>query len=100
MPVLRGYSLKPGQTVRIDTGNYIHVRNVLISNDPTLGNDEGFTITGPLAHVATIDRANPYAGSTNIELSDARLRHPAAPHADRRQNGAVGPQQQHLFRRH
>ena len=34
LPVLRGYSLGPGQTVQIDTGDYIHVRNVLISVIP------------------------------------------------------------------
>ncbi|MFN7806599.1 MAG: right-handed parallel beta-helix repeat-containing protein, partial [Planctomycetaceae bacterium] len=73
LPLLRSYDLGPGDTVRIDTGNYIHVRNVVLSGNPLLGNDEGLTITGPTnaAKVARIDRANPYAGSTNIELNDA-----------------------------
>ena len=72
LPVLRSYDLGPGETVRIDTGSYIHVRNVLISGNLSLGDDEGATFTGPTdpARKAVIDRANPYTGSTNIEIND------------------------------
>jgi parallel beta-helix repeat protein len=73
LPMLRNYDLGPGDTVHIDTGNYIHVRNVILSGELGIGDDEGATFTGPtnLARVAQIDRANPYAESTNIELYDA-----------------------------
>jgi len=69
LPLLRNYDLEPNDVVRIDTGNYVHVRNVLISGELSLGNDEGATFIGPADpnKVARIDRANPYAGSTNIE---------------------------------
>ena len=72
LPVLRSYDLGPADEVRIDTGDYIHVRNVIISGNPDLGDDEGATFTGPSdsGKTAVIDRANPHAGSTNIELND------------------------------
>jgi large repetitive protein len=73
LPLLRTYDLGPGDVVRIDTGNYIHVRNVVISGNLTSGNDEGARFTGPTdpAKVATIDRANTSPGSTNIEVVQA-----------------------------
>ncbi|MCK4873492.1 MAG: right-handed parallel beta-helix repeat-containing protein, partial [Phycisphaerales bacterium] len=73
LPMLRNYDLGPGDTVYIDTGDYIHVRNVLISGELGIGDDEGATFTGPtdLGKVAQIDRANPHDDSTNIELYDA-----------------------------
>jgi parallel beta-helix repeat protein len=72
LPVLRSYDLGPGDVVQIDTGEYIHVRNVTISGATGLGDDEGATFTGPndSGRVAHIDRANPYTGSTNIEIND------------------------------
>ncbi|MBM4012653.1 MAG: hypothetical protein FJ286_14990, partial [Planctomycetes bacterium] len=72
LPLLRSYDFGPGDTVQIDTGDYIHVRNVVISGELDRGNDEGATFTGPSdpAKVARIDRANPYEGSTNIEVND------------------------------
>ena len=81
LPVLRSYDLDPQDTVHIDAGNYIHVRNVIISGEAGVGDDEGATFTGPAdpaAGVATIDRANTNPGSTNIELNDGdfvTLRH-------------------------
>ncbi|MFM7161982.1 MAG: right-handed parallel beta-helix repeat-containing protein, partial [Planctomycetaceae bacterium] len=73
LPVLRAYDLGPGDQVRIDTGSYIHVRNVVLSGNITLGNDEGMTITGPTnpAAVAQLNRANTASWATNIELNDA-----------------------------
>ncbi len=73
LPILRSYDLGPGDTVHIDAGNYINVRNVVLSGNLTQGNDEGLTITGPSdpLRIATLNRANPYVGSTNIELTDA-----------------------------
>ncbi|MBI4537341.1 MAG: right-handed parallel beta-helix repeat-containing protein, partial [candidate division NC10 bacterium] len=78
LAVLRSYDLgpnpdpMPSDTVYIDTGEYIHVRNVIISGEvTTLGDDEGATFTGPTdpAKIAHIDRANPYSGSTNIDVN-------------------------------
>ncbi|MFN5531223.1 MAG: right-handed parallel beta-helix repeat-containing protein, partial [Planctomycetaceae bacterium] len=73
LPVLRAYDLGPGDQVRIDTGSYIHVRNVVLSGNITLGNDEGMTITGPTnpATLAQLNRANTASWATNIELNDA-----------------------------
>ena len=75
LPILRSYDLGPGDVVKIDTGDYIHVRNVILSGAVGVADDEGMTITGPTnpdpAKTATIDRGNPYANMTNIELSDA-----------------------------
>ncbi|WP_404310489.1 right-handed parallel beta-helix repeat-containing protein [Neorhodopirellula lusitana] len=73
LPLLRSYDLGPGDTVKIDNGDYIHVRNVTISGASGVGNDEGATFTGPTnaGSEAIIDRGNPYSGSTNIELNDA-----------------------------
>ncbi len=73
LPLLRSYDLGPGDKVKVDSGNYVNVRNVILSGNLALGDDEGMTITGPTvsSRVAHIDRANPYAGSSNIELSDA-----------------------------
>ncbi|MEI8369156.1 MAG: right-handed parallel beta-helix repeat-containing protein, partial [Planctomycetia bacterium] len=72
LPLLRSYDLGPGDTVKIDTGTYIHVRNVMISGEADRGNDEGATFTGPSdpANVARIDRANRNQGSTAIEVND------------------------------
>jgi len=73
LPLLRSYDLGPADVVHIDTGNYIQVRNVLLSGNPDVGNDEGVTLMGPAdpAKVARLDRANTSTGSTNIELNDA-----------------------------
>ena len=72
LPLLRGLlDLGPGDVVQIDTGNYIHVRNVVISGTLTLGNDEGATFTGPTGPRARSPAwTSPTAGSTNIELND------------------------------
>ena len=79
LPMLRSYDLRPGDTVYIDTGDYLHVRNTIISGTPAVGgDDEGATYTGPdpalpnghRDKVARIDRANPYPGSTNIDVND------------------------------
>ena len=73
LPLLRSYDLGPNDVVKIDTGSYIHVRNVIISGAFGLGDDEGATFTGPTdpAKIARIDRANTNYGSTTIELNQA-----------------------------
>ena len=73
LPILGAFQLGPGTTVRIDTGNYVEVRNVVISGNLAIGNGQGTTFTGPddgnPAHVATLDRANTNNGSTNIDVN-------------------------------
>ena len=75
LPILRSYTLTPPPDceVRIDTGIYDHVRNVVLSAAGGVGDDEGMIITGPTdpAKIATINRGNTHPGSTNIELNNA-----------------------------
>lgn len=73
LPVLRAYDLGPGDSVMIDTGDYNHVRNTVISGELRLGNDEGVEITGPTdpAKIARLDRGNTNYGATNIEIDGA-----------------------------
>jgi hypothetical protein len=73
LPLLRNYDLEAGDIVSIDTGSYIHVRNVVLSGEAGVGDDEGATFRGPAdpAKVATIDRANSNANATNIDLNNA-----------------------------
>ena len=70
---LRSYALAPGDTVWIDSGDYLHVRNVTISASPGLGDDEGMVLTGPTQafHHATIDRGNAFEEATTFDLNDA-----------------------------
>jgi len=79
LALLRSYDLDSTDSVFIDTGNYQHVRNTIISGAVGVGDDEGARFTGPnpsepnyiVGMTATIDRGNPYADSTNIELNEA-----------------------------
>ncbi len=77
LPIVHNYLLTANQTVRVDTGYYINVRDVRFSGDVAggFGDDEGMTITGPLnpAKVATLDRAKAFQGAQVIELRDADL---------------------------
>lgn len=71
--LLRSYHLEPGDTVRIDAGTYNHVRNVIISGNLAIGDDEGATFqgaTGSKGGQTVLDRSNTFNQSTNIELSD------------------------------
>ncbi len=78
LPMLRSYDLGSSDTVHIDTGTYVHVRNVVISGAGSLddrspgGNDEGATFTGPTdpVKIAKLDRANTNTGTTALELND------------------------------
>ncbi|NDC63944.1 MAG: hypothetical protein EBZ59_08195, partial [Planctomycetia bacterium] len=71
LALLRSYDLGGGDTVFIDTGDYVHVRNVVISGETALGNDEGARFTGPTdpAKVARIDRANTNSFATAIDVN-------------------------------
>ena len=61
MPILLMYDLGPGDRVNIDAGQYMFVRNAVISGDTALqDDDEGAAFTGPAnpAQAAVIDRGN------------------------------------------
>lgn len=67
LAILGAYDLDRKETVFIDTGDYLEVRNVVIT-----GSDSEFTITGPTAtaKTAVLDRGNTAAGAAAIEVSD------------------------------
>ena len=72
LPLLQSYAIGSGDTVYIDTGTYVEVRNVVLSGNPTIGTGAGAVFTGPdNGQTATLDRGNPNSYSTNIELDDA-----------------------------
>jgi autotransporter-associated beta strand protein/parallel beta-helix repeat protein len=75
LALLRSYPIGPSDTVYIDTGYYVNVRNVVISNDVNIGVGGGATFTGPVmpGHAAIMDRQNPNSGATNIELNDGNF---------------------------
>ena len=95
--MLRIYPVGAGQTLYVDTGEYRLLYPLVVSNAVGWGqDDEGFRMTGPSDHTATLRHASPYTVATVLELDDAdyvtleRL----SLVADRR----VGPQRQHGFR--
>ncbi len=89
LPILHSYFVGPGDTVLIDSGDYVEVRNVVLSGDPSLGSGQGATFLGPdpnaptdsnfptfvrpafdaATMVATLDRQNTFNQSTDIELN-------------------------------
>ena len=81
--VLRIYSLGPEQTLFVDTGQYPLIHHLVLSAIVGVGDDEGFTMTGPQvetvpAREATLVHANPLTVAPLIDLNDAdfvTLRH-------------------------
>jgi hypothetical protein len=69
--LLRSYNPGPGNTVYIDTGTYVEIRNIVLSGSAAIGEGAGATFTGPVNHTATLDRGNTNNYATNIELNDA-----------------------------
>ncbi len=71
--VLRTYTLGPGQTLFVDSGNYSLLSPVSVSNIIEFGDDEGFTITGPtsVSRSATLWLANPLVVAPILDLNDA-----------------------------
>ena len=64
--LLKSYSLSPGDVVYIDTGEYMHVANVILSGASELGDDEGMTVTGPDEDGKNRrDRPGKYSGRPN-----------------------------------
>ena len=73
--ILRAYSLAAGQTLYVDTGDYSLFDPLVLSGTAGIGDDEGFTLTGPTnaAHVATLRHALPAQSPPLIDLNDADL---------------------------
>ncbi|MEX0330671.1 MAG: right-handed parallel beta-helix repeat-containing protein [Puniceicoccaceae bacterium] len=71
--ILDNYSLSSGDTVSVDTGAYIHLRDVLISSAAENGNNEAFVLTGPsdTTDQVIFDRASTRAETHSILLDDA-----------------------------
>jgi hypothetical protein len=79
-PLVLSYALGSGDSVRVDTGSYVHAVNLNLSGspmafDPRMNTAAEALITGPtdLNRTAQIDRANPHPGSKTIDIiaSDA-----------------------------
>lgn len=69
------YRLQPGDTLYVDTGTYVNVRNVVISGLLNLGGNQGFTLTGPsdAGKTATLDRGNTNAGTIVLDVYNANF---------------------------
>lgn len=77
-PLVLSYPMGASDTVRVDTGNYVHAVNLYLSSaplafDPQMNTVTNTAITGPTqpANVARIDRANPNVGSAAIDMINA-----------------------------
>jgi Ca2+-binding RTX toxin-like protein len=73
--VLRIYDLGPTHTLFVDTGTYSLFDTVLLSGTLGVGDDEGFTFTGPTdtARVARFRYANPLTVAPLVVMDDADL---------------------------
>ena len=71
--ILRTYSIGSGDTLYIDTGIYDVFQPFVVSNVDGLGDDEGFTMTGPVdtSRIASIEHAHPSTVAPLIALYDA-----------------------------
>jgi hypothetical protein len=71
--VLRTYSLGAGQTLYVNTGSYALLSPILLSSTVGLGDDAGFTLTGPAdpTKVAAFSFANPLTVAPLVELNNA-----------------------------
>lgn len=69
--LLRAYDLSAADTIHVDVGYYLNVRDVVLSGNLALGDDEGMSILGPNIGVATFDRGNTRPGSVGIDVNSA-----------------------------
>ena len=71
--VLRDYSLGPGDTLYVDTGNYAQIAPIVLSSIVGVGDDRGFTLIGPTnpGTAAVLAFANPLTVAPLIELDSA-----------------------------
>jgi len=71
--LLRTYSVSSDDTLFVDSGNYRHFETVVLSGANGIGDDEGFTLTGPTnsANVASFSFADLDFVAPLVELNDA-----------------------------
>lgn len=71
--LLQNYELGSGDTVYVDDGDYLHVRDLIVSSQAELGGNEAFTILGPAEGEGTayFDRADTRSGTHHFRLIDA-----------------------------
>ena len=71
--ILRIYTLNANQSLSVDAGDYPLLAPLVISNTSGLGDDEGFTFTGPTtaATPAVLHLANPLALAPVVEITGA-----------------------------
>ena len=71
--LLRIYTISPTQRVLIDNGNYVMHQPLVISGAGARGDDEGFTLSGPIngSRSVTFQLANSQLAAPLIELDDA-----------------------------
>jgi len=70
--LLRAYSLGAGDTLFVDTGTYRTIDPIVISGTVGIGNDEGFTLTGPVGgKVSFVQAANVVVTGPVLELNGA-----------------------------
>lgn len=74
-PLVLSYAMDAGDVVRVDSGDYIHAVNLNLSgaalpDDPRMNTVSSTSILGPIGGLgtATIDRANPFAPATALEM--------------------------------
>lgn len=77
-PLLLSYAMDVGDTIRVDSGDYIHAVNLHLPGthlpeDPRLNTINSTMISGPNVGpgVAQIDRANAFPGAVAIDMVDA-----------------------------
>lgn len=71
--LLQNYELGSEDTVFVDDGSYINIRDFLISSEVDLGANEAFTLTGPEPGEGTafFNRADDRTGTHHFQLLDA-----------------------------
>ena len=71
--LLRTYRLGPTDTLFVDTGAYAAHHPLVLSGTGTRGDDESFTLTGPMedGHEARLGYIDPAQSAPGIELDDA-----------------------------
>ena len=95
--VLRIYTLGANQTLSIDAGSYPLLYPLVVSNTSGIGDDEGFTFTGPAdpSLVASLSLANPLTHAPIVEFEGRRSHDPPALDDAGRTGRPAGPRQQH-----
>lgn len=71
--ILRAYTLGPGSSLSVDSGDYAVFAPIVLSGSGLRGDDEGFVFTGPTAAgaMAELHLANPLHILPVLELDDA-----------------------------